>query len=89
MFVAECGTGKTLISLGAAVHATARGSHSPPWPWSRPTWSKSGRASVPHIPGIRVFLIDACATAVTKRTAWHERSPSNGRIVREGLTDDA
>ena len=42
MVVAECGTGKTLISLGA-IHVRSEGNPSPHWRWFRRTWSKSGR----------------------------------------------
>ena len=42
MVVAECGTGKTLISLGA-ITFIATGIHSTLWQWFRPTWSRSGR----------------------------------------------
>ena len=39
--IAECGTGKTLISLGA-VHTHAETGNLPLWPWFPLNWSKNG-----------------------------------------------
>jgi len=45
MVVAECGTGKTLISL-KAIQSTAEEIRSLPWRWFHHTWSKSGRGKL-------------------------------------------
>jgi hypothetical protein len=85
--VAECGTGKTLISLGA-VHTHAEG---------RPY---TGLAMVPPqlvekwcreafltLPRVRVFIIDGLRTPTHSKChhGVNEVKLRNGRIVREGL----
>ena len=88
LVVAECGTGKTLISLGAVhVHSAGRPYTAlamvPPHlveKWARETFLT--------IPGVRVFLIDDL------RNGGNENAPHGvnevrlrqGRIVREGFS---
>lgn len=87
LIVAECGTGKTLISLGAVqVHAEGKPCTSlamvPPH-----LVEKWAREAFLTVPGIRVFLIDDL------RNGGDEKAPhgvnevrlKHGRIVRDGL----
>ena len=85
--VAECGTGKTLISLGS-VFTHARGKRFtaltmvPPQlveKWARECFSK--------LPGVRVFFIDGVRNGASSNgfTGVNEVKFRNGRIVREGL----
>ncbi len=85
--VAECGTGKTLISLGSiCAHAEGRPFTAlamvPPQlveKWSRECFLT--------IPGVRVFVIDGVRNGVGSNgfTGVNEVRLRNGRIVREGL----
>jgi hypothetical protein len=85
--IAECGTGKTLISLGAIhVHsgrspftALANGSAAPGRKWAREAFLT--------LPGVRVFLIDDLWNGgdENKTHGVNEVRLRQGRIVREGL----
>jgi hypothetical protein len=85
--IAECGTGKTLISL-AAVYTHAEGrpftalAMVPPQlveKWCRETFLT--------LPGVRVFIIDGLRTPTHSKGhhGVNEVKLRNGRIVREGL----
>jgi hypothetical protein len=85
--IAECGTGKTLISLGAIqTHAekrplTAVAMVPPQWV------EKWCREAMLTLPRVRVFIIDGLRTP-TKSNSHHgvkEVKLRNKRIVREGL----
>jgi hypothetical protein len=85
--VAECGTGKTLISLGSIfTHASARPftclAMVPPQ-----LVEKWCREAVLTLPGVRVFVIDGCRNGVASNgfTGVNEVRLRNGRVVREGL----
>jgi superfamily II DNA or RNA helicase len=85
--VAECGTGKTLISLGSVfTHASKRPftclAMVPPQLVEK--WCKE---AISTLPGIRVFVIDGCRNGVASNgfTGVNEVRLRNGRIVREGL----
>ncbi|PYP92034.1 MAG: hypothetical protein DMG65_05285 [Candidatus Angelobacter sp. Gp1-AA117] len=87
MFVAECGTGKTLMSL-AAIHVHSAGKPYTALAMAPPHLvEKWAREAFLTIPGIRVFLIDDL------RNGGDEKSPhginevrlKSGRIIREGL----
>jgi superfamily II DNA or RNA helicase len=87
MFVAECGTGKTLMSL-AAVHVHSVGKPYTALAMVPPHLvEKWAREAFLTIPGIRVFLIDDL------RNGGEDKAPhginevrlKSGRIVREGL----
>lgn len=87
MVVAECGTGKTLISLGALdVHSEGR-------PFTALAMvpphlvEKWAREAFLTIPGIRVFLIDDLRSGGENRMPHgvNEVRWKHGRIVREGL----
>jgi hypothetical protein len=85
--VAECGTGKTLISLGSVfTHASALPftclAMVPPQ-----LVEKWCREAVSTLPGVRVFVIDGCRNGVASNgfTGVNEVRLRNGRIVREGL----
>ena len=85
--IAECGTGKTLISLGAVqTHAENRPFTAlamvPPQlveKWSRET--------LLTLPRVRVFIIDGLRTPTSAKSHYgvNEVKLRNGRIVREGL----
>lgn len=85
--IAECGTGKTLISLGAMfVHAQGKPFNAlvmaPPqltMKWCRET--------LLTLPRVRVFLIDGVRNGVGSSgySGVNEVRLRNGRIVREGL----
>jgi hypothetical protein len=85
--IAECGTGKTLISLGAIqTHAENRPFTAvamvPPQLVEK--WCREGLLTLPRL---RVFIIDGLRTP-TKSTSHHgvnEVKLRNKRIVREGL----
>jgi superfamily II DNA or RNA helicase len=85
--IAECGTGKTLISLGA-VHTSARGSRYTALAMVPPQlvlkWAKESFLTVP---GARVFIIDGIRNDVSSNgyAGVNEVRLRNGRIVREGL----
>jgi Helicase conserved C-terminal domain len=85
--VAECGTGKTLISLGSVfAHASARPftclAMVPPQ-----LVEKWCREAISTLPGVRVFVIDGCRNGVASNgfTGVNEVRLRNGRTVREGL----
>src|SRR5689334_6018246 len=85
--VAECGTGKTLISL-AAMHV-----HSKAKPFTALAMvpphivEKWAREALQTIPGIRVFLIDSLRNGRTENMPQgiNEVRLKGGYIVREGL----
>ena len=85
--IAECGTGKTLISLGAMhVHSNGR-------PFTALAMvpphivEKWAREAFQTIPGIRVFLIDNLRNASTENMPHgvNEVRLKRGSIVRDGL----
>ena len=85
--IAECGTGKTLISLGAMyVHAKGRAFTAlvmaPPQ-----LTMKWCRECLLTLPRVRVFLIDGVRNGVGSNgySGVNEVRLRNGRIVREGL----
>ena len=85
--IAECGTGKTLISLGA-VHV-----HSDCKPFTALAMvppqlvEKWAREAFLTLPRVRVFFIDGLRTPATSvgHAGVNEVRLRNGRIVREGL----
>ncbi len=87
MIIAECGTGKTLISLGA-IHV-----HSDGKPYTAVAMvpphlvEKWAREAFTTIPGVRVFLIDDLRNGGSETTPHgvNEVRLRHGRIVREGL----
>jgi superfamily II DNA or RNA helicase len=84
--VAECGTGKTLISLASVfVHSQSRPftalAMAPPH-----LVDKWAREAFQTVPGVRVFAIDGLRTArPNAATGINEVKLRHGRIVREGL----
>ncbi len=85
--IAECGTGKTLVSLGAmSVHARGKQYNSivmmPP-----ALTMKWARECFLTLPEVRVFVIDGIRNGVSSNgyTGVNEVRLRNGRIVREGL----
>ncbi len=85
--IAECGTGKTLISLGAVeVHSDGK-------PFAALAMvppqlvEKWAREAFRTLPRVRVFFLDGLRTRTSSN--WHagvnEVRFRNGRIVREGL----
>jgi hypothetical protein len=86
--VAECGTGKTLISLGSVfTHADGRpfttlAAMVPPQ-----LVEKWARECFLTLPGVRVFMIDGVRNGVGSNgfTGVNEVRFRNGRVVREGL----
>lgn len=85
--IAECGTGKTLISLAAAhIHSDGR-------PFTALAMvppqlvEKWGREAFRTLPRIRVFFIDGLRTRTSANghAGVNEVRLRNGRIVREGL----
>ena len=85
--IAECGTGKTLISLAAAhVHSAGRpftGLAMVP-PQLVEKWAREAFRTLPRV---RVFLIDGLRTQTSSNghAGVNEVRLRNGRIVREGL----
>ncbi len=85
--IAECGTGKTLISLGA-VHV-----HSDRKPFTALAMvppqlvEKWARETLLTLPRVRVFFIDGLRTATSSvgHAGVNEVRLRNGRIIREGL----
>lgn len=85
--IAECGTGKTLISLGA-IHC-----HAGQRPYTALTMvppqlvEKWARECFLTLPRVRVFVIDGIRNGVGSNgyTGVNEVRLRNGRIVREGL----
>jgi len=85
--IAECGTGKTLISLGA-VHTHAEGRRFNALAMVPPQLvEKWARESLLTLPGIRVFLIDGLRTPTHAKSHYgvNEVKLRGGRILREGL----
>src|SRR4029077_17799452 len=85
--VAECGTGKTLISLGSVfTHAGERPftclAMVPPQLVEK--WCREASLT---LPGVRVFIIDGCRNGVASNgfAGVNEVRLRKGRIVREGL----
>jgi hypothetical protein len=85
--IAECGTGKTLISLGA-IHV-----HSGRRPFTALAMvppqlvEKWAREAFLTLPRVRVFFIDGLRTPTSSvgHTGVNEVRLRNGRIIREGL----
>jgi superfamily II DNA or RNA helicase len=87
MVIAECGTGKTLISLGA-IHVRSDGSPFTALAMVPPHLvEKWAREAFLTLPGIRVFLIDDLRNGgdENKSHGVNEVRLRQGRIVREGL----
>jgi superfamily II DNA or RNA helicase len=87
MVVAECGTGKTLISLGA-MHVHGRGSPFTALAMVPPHLvEKWAREAFLTLPGLRVFVIDDLRNGgdENKCHGVNEVRLRQGRIVREGL----
>lgn len=85
--VAECGTGKTLISLGS-VFTHARGRRFTALAMVPPQiQEKWARECFVTLPGVRVFFIDGVRNGVSSNgfTGVNEVKYRAGRIVREGL----
>ena len=85
--IAECGTGKTLVSLGAVyTHAEGRPFTTiamvPPQLVEK--WCRETFLTLPHV---RVFIIDGLRTPASSKGhhGVNEVRLRNGRIVREGL----
>jgi superfamily II DNA or RNA helicase len=87
MMVAECGTGKALISLGA-VHVHSDGNPFTAIAMVPPHLvEKWAREAFLTLPGLRVFLIDNLRNGgdESKAHGVNEVRLRQGRIVREGL----
>jgi superfamily II DNA or RNA helicase len=87
MVVAECGTGKTLISLGA-IHVHSAGQPFTALAMVPPHLvEKWAREAFLTLPGIRVFLLDDLRNGGDENTPHgvNEVRLRHGRIVREGL----
>lgn len=85
--VAECGTGKTLISLGS-VFTHARGRRFNALVMVPPQLvEKWARECISTIPAVRVFVIDGVRNGAASNgfTGVNELRMRNGRIVREGF----
>jgi len=85
--IAECGTGKTLISL-AAVQAHSRGKPFTALAMAPPQLVKKwARECFLTLPRVRVFLIDGVRNGVGSNghSGVNEVRLRNGRVVREGL----
>jgi hypothetical protein len=84
--VAECGTGKTLISL-AAVHVHSNGKPYTAIAMVPPHLTeKWAREALLTIPGLRVFMIDGLRdTSKNRHCGVNEVKLRRGKIVREGL----
>src|SRR6267142_3943629 len=85
--VAECGTGKTLVSLGSVFTHAGAGPFTclamvPPQ-----LVEKWCREAFLTLPGVRVFVIDGCRNGVASNgfSGVNEVRLRQGRIVREGL----
>jgi superfamily II DNA or RNA helicase len=88
MVVAECGTGKTLISLGA-IHVHSEGSPFTALAMVPPHLvDKWAREAFLTLPGMRVFLIDDLRNGgdENKHHGVNEVRFRQGRILREGLS---
>ena len=87
MVVAECGTGKTLISLGA-IHVHSEGRPFTALAMAPPHLvEKWAREAFLTLPGVRVFLIDDLRNDgdENKSHGVNEVRLRQGRIVREGF----
>jgi len=87
MVVAECGTGKTLISLGA-IHVHSEGNPFTALAMVPPHLvEKWAREAFLTVPGLRVFLIDDLRNGgdENKSHGVNEVRFKHGRIMREGL----
>lgn len=87
MIVAECGTGKTLISLGA-IHVHSEGRPFTALAMVPPHLvEKWAREAFLTLPGVRVFFIDDLRNGgdETKFHGVNEVRLKQGRVVREGL----
>src|SRR6266700_2629739 len=87
MVVAECGTGKTLISLGA-IHVHSEGKPFTALAMVPPHLvEKWAREAFLTLPGLRVFLIDDLRNGGDENKAHgvNEVRLRQGRIVREGF----
>jgi superfamily II DNA or RNA helicase len=87
MVVAECGTGKTLISLGA-IHVHCEGSPFTALAMVPPHLvEKWAREAFLTLPGVRVFIIDDLRNGgdENKHHGVNEVRLRHGRILREGL----
>jgi hypothetical protein len=87
LVVAECGTGKTLISLGA-IHVHSEGSPFTALAMVPPHLvEKWAREAFLTLPGIRVFMIDDLRNGgdENKHHGVNEARFREGRIVRQGL----
>jgi len=87
LIVAECGTGKTLISL-SAIHVHSRGKPYTALAMVPPHLvEKWAREALQTIPGIRVFLIDDMQNGGDEKTPHgvNEVRLRRGQIIREGL----
>jgi superfamily II DNA or RNA helicase len=87
MVIAECGTGKTLISLGA-IHVHGKGKTFTSLAMVPPHLvEKWAREAFLTVPGIRVFLIDDLRNGgdENKSHGVNEVRFRQGHIVREGL----
>ncbi|MCP5111949.1 MAG: hypothetical protein GY953_14065, partial [bacterium] len=85
--IAECGTGKTLISLGS-IFTHAKGKPFTALAMVPPQLvEKWARECFLTIPGVRVFIIDGVRNGVASNghTGLNEVRLRYGRIVREGL----
>lgn len=88
MVIAECGTGKTLISLGA-MHIHSEGEPFTSIAMVPPHLvDKWAREAFLTLPGVRVFLIDDLRDGGDESRAHgvNEVRLKHGRIVREGLS---
>lgn len=88
MIIAECGTGKTLISLGA-MHVHSEGEPFTAIAMVPPHLvEKWAREAFLTVPGVRVFLIDDLRDGgdETRAHGVNEVRMKHGRIVREGLS---
>jgi len=87
MVVAECGTGKTLISLGA-IHVHSQGKPFTALAMVPPHLvEKWAREAFLTLPGVRVFIIDDLRDGgdENKSHGVNEVQLKHGRILREGL----
>jgi hypothetical protein len=85
--IAECGTGKTLISLGA-VHVHSERSNFAALAMVPPQLvEKWARETFRTLPRVRIFLIDGLKTQTNRsvRAGVNEVRLRNGKIIREGL----
>ena len=84
--IAECGTGKTLISLGAIHCHAGRGPYTALAMVPPQLIEKWVRECFLTLPRVRVFVIDGIRNGVGSNgyTGVNEVKLRNGRIVREG-----